>query len=144
MLQALWMVRQFPRQIRRDLDRFHGRSLGNWWRGTRDAHGHLVLSSSELIDYLEFMDDEGAFKTAMRGGQWPDWKRMLAESANQQYRSLAWYLAFKSDDDHDFTFDPSDHEFVDPAVQVLLDEQRKRDAEQAAKTEPELADAGWM
>lgn len=139
------MVRQFPKQIRRDLHRFHhGLKLGDWWRAARDESGELVLSSSELIDYLEFLDDDGAFKTAARGGRWPDWKQMLAEAVNEQYRLRAWYLAFKSTEDNDYTFDPSEHEFVDPALQKLRDEQEARDAQLAAQTEPELAEAGWM
>ena len=70
---------------------------------------------------------------------------MLAEAANAQYRSLAWYLAFHSTDETgDLSFDPADYEFVDPAVREQRDEAEKRAAEQAAETEPELVEAGWM
>lgn len=138
------MVRQFPRQIRRDLDRFHRRRLADWWRGTVRDDGDLALSSSELIDLLEWMDDDGAFKTAMRGGCWPDWKRMLAEAANEGYRLRAWYQAVNSPEGEDYGFDPAEVEFVDPAVQKLRHEQEQREAEQAKRTEPELAEAGWM
>lgn len=137
------MVRQYPRQVRRDLDRFHHRRLADWWRGTRDESGDLVLSSSELIDYLEFMDDEGAFKTAMRGGRWPDWKQMLAESHNEQVHLRAWFQWSKSTEDNDFTFDPSDFEILDPVERALREEQSEAEAALAAQTDPELADAGW-
>ncbi len=103
-----------------------------------------MLSSAELLDYLEFMDDEGAFKTAARGGGWPDWKQMLAEAANQQYRSLAWYLAFKSTDDHDWTFDPTPFLFLDPATRRAQAEQDAVEAELSKQTDAELAEAGWM
>lgn len=128
MLGALWIVKQFPRQILRDLDRFHGRKLADWWRGTRDANGDLVLSSYELLAYLEFMDEDGAFKAAAeRGGRWPTWKSMLAEAANQGYRMHASYLAAHGVED---VSDTSEYEFVDPAVAV---ERKRVEDEKAAK-----------
>lgn len=145
MLEALWIVRQFPRQILRDLDRFHHRKLSDWWRGTRDADGNLVLSSYELLVYLEFMDTEGAFKTqAERGGRWPDWKQMLAEVANEGYRMRASYHAVHSTDDHDVRFDSSDLEFVDPVDYAERKELEQAESVEAAQTEPELAEIGWM
>lgn len=145
MREALWIVRQFPSQIRRDLHRFHGLKLADWWRGTRDTAGHLVLSSSELLDYLRYLDEESAFKAdAERGGRWPDWKQMLAEGTNEGYRFRASYHATHSSEEHDVRFDPSELEFVDPAVRKLRDEEERREAEQHSQTDPELADAGWM
>lgn len=134
-MAALWIVRQFPRQILRDLDRFHGRKLADWWRGTRDTDGHLVLSSYELLTYLEFMDEEGAFKTdAERGGAWPTWQQMLAESTNEAYRFRASYHMVSSRGES--SFDPSDFEFIDPVIRAqreraaAADEKAALDAQQ--------------
>lgn len=131
-MQALWIVRQFPRQIRRDLHRFHnGLKLADWWAGTRDHNGDLVLSSAELLDYLEFMDDDGAFKTAAeRGGRWSDWKNMLAEAANSGYRMHASYLIAHGVED---VGDTSDYEFTDPVI--LKERAEKAQAEAQAQAE---------
>lgn len=123
--------------------------------GTDIAHWHQLtinpetgcprLSSRRLLVLLEHLPDTSAFKTAAeRGGRWPDWKQMLSEIANEGYRFRASYHAVHSTDDHDATFDPSQFEFVDPAVRRQLEEQAKQEAEVAAQTEPELAEAGWM
>lgn len=90
------------------------------------------------------MDENGAFKTAVRGGRWPDWKQMLAEVANEGYRLRSSYHAANSTDENDARFNPSELEFVDPAVQELRDEQARLESEKSAQTEPELADAGWL
>ena len=122
-MEALWIVRQFPRQILRDLHRFHGLNLADWWRGTRDENGDYVLGSYELLVYLEFMDEEGAFKTdAERAGRWPTWQQMLAEATNQAYRMHASYLTAHGVEG---VTDTSEFEYRDPVDQ-------KRHAEQQA------------
>jgi hypothetical protein len=136
-MTALWIVRQFPRQIRRDLDRFHSRKLADWWRGTRDASGELLLSSDELLDYLEWMDEAGAFKTdADRGGAWPSWQQMLAENTNESYRLRASYHTVSSQGQS--TFDSSDYEFVDPAVRRRREIADGVDAEEQQKAQQEF------
>lgn len=130
-MAALWIVKQFPRQIRRDLDRFHQRRLGDWWRGTRRADGDLELSSSELLDYLEWMDEEGAFKTqAERGGRWPTKQQMWAEMVNEAYRFRSSYFAVNGGEDA--VFDVTDLLFVDPVDREL---KAKAEAEKAAATQ---------
>ncbi len=90
------------------------------------------------------MDEDGAFKTAARGGRWSEWKQMLAEATNNSYRMLAAYLAFHSTEDNDLRFDPKDFYFLDPREREIAAELERQEAEQASKTEPELAEAGWM
>ena len=86
MIEAVWIWRQFPRQIATDL-RFRGLHIKHWLRGTRGADGDLLLSSYELLEILEFLPDDSAFKThAERGGRWATWKQAIAEIANEAYR----------------------------------------------------------
>lgn len=138
MLEALWVVRQFSKQIRRDLHRFHGLKLADWWRGKRDQAGQLVLSSGELLDYLEFMDDEGAFKTALRGGRWPDWKQMLAETTNEAYRLRASYHAAHSTPDVDARFDPEPLYFIGPGLREAYEAVAEQEAQAAVDFNAEI------
>lgn len=94
---------------------------------------------------LEHLPEDSKFKEAAeRGGRWPDWKKMLAECANTAYHSLAWYLAVHSTDDVDLRFDPEPFLFIDPVDAEKRREKEQAAAVEAAKTEPELVDAGWM
>src|SRR5688500_8954381 len=61
-MEALWIWSQFPRQIASDLSEFHHRRIAEWHQG--------FMSSYELLELMEFMNDRGAFKTAARGGEW--------------------------------------------------------------------------
>lgn len=75
--EALWLWRQFPRQIASDLSRFHHRRIADWHDGT--------MSSYELLELLEFMPDDGAFKAAMRNGEFSHdqqiWRYIATELA---------------------------------------------------------------
>lgn len=77
MLEAQWIWRQFPRQIASDLSQFHGRRIAEWHRGE--------MSSYELLELLEFMDDRGAFRRALRGGEYSEqeitWRHIANEIA---------------------------------------------------------------
>lgn len=128
MKQAVWIWRQFPRQIASDLRRIPGLHIKHWHRGTRDADGDLLLSSYELLEILEHLPEASAFKTAAeRGGRWPTWKQMLAESVNEAYRLHAAYNLVNGGEEA--SFDPSEYEFVDP-----IDKEWREKAE-AAKAE---------
>jgi hypothetical protein len=128
-LQALWIWRQFPRQIASDL-RPLGLHIKHWLRGTQGADGDLILSSYELLEILEFLPDDSAFKTwAERGGRWVDWKRMLAESVNESYRMRSSYLAVNSENGSS-AFDTEDYEFMDP-----IDAEARVDADGHAEAE---------
>jgi len=121
--QATWIWRQFPRQIASDLSRFHhGRRIADWHRRTRGADGHLILSSYELLELLEFLPETGAFKTdALRGGRWPSWQAMLAESVNESYRMRSAFQAANSEDGK-AGFDTEAFEFLDPIDAAARDE----------------------
>lgn len=122
-----------------------GIHLKHWHRATRDADGDLILSSYDLLQILEFLPEDGPFKTAAeRGGRWDIKTVMLANIFNEQVDMRASYHAAHSTDDCDVRFDPSDYYAVDPVDAKFRAEQEKAEAEIAAQTEPELAEAGWM
>lgn len=74
-MEALWIWRQFPRQIASDLSQYHHRRIAEWHSGT--------LGSYELLELLEYMPEQGAFKTAARGGEYTEqdlvWRQMATE-----------------------------------------------------------------
>lgn len=101
------------------------------------------MSSRRLLILLEKMPEESEFKRVVeRGGRWSLKTQILAETVNEAYRFRASYHAAHSTDDNDVRFEPP--EFVDPVVAEARAEQERAEAEVAAQTEPELADAGWM
>ncbi|XTP37082.1 hypothetical protein ACORG1_13070 [Mycobacterium sp. TJFP1] len=67
--------RKFPTEIRYDLSAVHHRCIGEWHRGE--------MSSNELIDLVEHLDDRSAFKTALRGGDWCMDQYVAARTANE-------------------------------------------------------------
>lgn len=137
MMAALWIWRQFPRQIARDLHRYHGLHIKHWHRGTRGDDGDLILSSYELLTYLEFLDEGSEFKAAAeRGGRWPTWKKMLAEAVNEAYRLRAAYHVVNGGEDAGF--DPSPFEFVDPVDQERRQQFRAIEAEEQARSQAEF------
>lgn len=68
---------------------------------------------------------------------------MLAEIANESYRFRSSYHAVHSTDENDARFDPTEFMFLDPVQEREREEEKQREAELSAKTDPELADAGW-
>jgi len=91
-------------------------------RGTRGSDGDLILSSYELLEILEFLPEESAFKTAAeRGGRWPDWKQMIAEGVNESYRMRSAFQAANSEDGK-AGFDTEPFEFLDPIDAAARDE----------------------
>ena len=141
---AAWFWLRWPEEIESDL-LLRGVDIGLWHRLTINPDtGAPYLSSRRLLAVLEHLPDDSAVKTAARGGRWTDWKQMLAEVANEAYRFRASYHAAHSTDDNDVRFDPTPFEFVDPVVAEVRAEVERAEAEVAAQTEPDLADAGWM
>ena len=125
----MWIWRQFPRQIASDIRRIPGLHIKHWHRGTRGPDGDLLLSSYELLELLESMPEDSAFKTAAeRGGRWASWKQMLAESVNESYRLHAAYNLVNGGEEA--SFDPAEYEFVDPVDQEI---RAKRKAEEDAR-----------
>jgi hypothetical protein len=80
-MEALWIWRQFPRQIASDLSQFHHRRIAEW-------HS-LDMSSYELLELLEFMPEEGAFKTAARGGEYSEQELVWRHISNELARLRA-------------------------------------------------------
>jgi hypothetical protein len=74
-MEALWVWRQYPRQIASDLSQYHHRRIAEWHRGD--------MSSYELLELLEFMPDRGAFKKAVRGNEWSEEEAIWAQVANE-------------------------------------------------------------
>lgn len=79
--QALWC--RYPGEIASDLSRFHQRRISDWHRGVTDQDGYLVLGSYELLELLEHMDDDGALKTALRGGEPSEQQKAVLQIANE-------------------------------------------------------------
>lgn len=77
----MWIWRQFPRQIASDLSRFHHRRIAEWHRGE--------MSSYELMELLEFMPDEGAFRRALRSGEYSEQEMTWRHIANEIARLRA-------------------------------------------------------
>lgn len=125
-MAALWIWRQFPRQIASDL-RTAGLHIKHWLRGTIGDDGDLILSSYELLETLEFLSEESAFKTiAERGGRWPMWKRALAEILNEAYRYRSGWQAAKIGAEG--AFDVAGLEFVDPVDRELRDKAERAES----------------
>src|ERR1700741_546097 len=80
-LAALWIWRQYPRQIASDLSRYHRRRIAEWHREE--------MSSYELLELLEYMDEEGALKSALRGGEYSEARSDIRHLTNEVARLRA-------------------------------------------------------
>lgn len=87
---ALWL--QFPRQIASDLQRFWRLRIAGWHQGSLSSFELLELLGASVEDDEEnkirtiradFAPEDGALAAVMRGGDRPEWKQMLAQSANE-------------------------------------------------------------
>ena len=84
-LEALWLWRQFPRQIASDLSRFHRRRIAEWHQG--------AMSSYELLELLEFMPEEGALGKAVRCGEFSESQKVWRFIATELSKLRAGYHA---------------------------------------------------
>lgn len=90
-----------------------------------------------MLELLEFMDEDGAFKTAAeRGGRWSTRQQMWAEITNEAYRFRASYQLVNGG--KDAYFDPSDFEFVDPVVRKSREEIAAADAAAAVNAQEQF------
>jgi hypothetical protein len=80
-MEALWLWRQFPRQIASDLSQFHRRRIAEWHAGS--------MSSYEMLELLEWMPERGAFKTSIRGGEYSEEELTWRHIANELARLRA-------------------------------------------------------
>jgi hypothetical protein len=69
------MWRQYPGELASDLSQFHRIRIADWHRGK--------LSSYELLELADFMDENGRLKTAQRLGDPPDYQKALFQAANE-------------------------------------------------------------
>lgn len=126
----MWFWLRWAKEIESDLLAHRNLDIGLWHRLTINPDtGAPYLDSRRLLILLEFLPEEGAFKTATRGGRWPDWKQMLAEVYNEQLRMRSSYHAAHSTKDNDVRFDPKDFYFMDPAQRELQAAAAKRAGE---------------
>jgi hypothetical protein len=123
-----------------------GIDIAHWHRLTIDPETKCPrLSSRRLLVLLDKLPDESEYKTmAERGGRLPPAIAIAAQSFNEQLRLRASFHAANSTDDNDARFDPEPYFYLDPVDLRAQAEQEQREAEQAALTEPELAEAGWI
>ncbi len=71
--QAIWVL--FPAEIAVDLRRDYGIRIADWHQGQ--------MSSYEMLELLEFADDDGAFKTALREGEPSRQRQAVLQIANE-------------------------------------------------------------
>lgn len=71
--QALW--RLYPGEIAADLRREYGARIAEWHSG--------VMSSHELLELCQHLDDDGAFKTALRDGDPSQHRKAVLQIANE-------------------------------------------------------------
>lgn len=86
------MWRLWPRQIASDLRRFWHVRIADWHRGILSSFEFLEMLGASIRDdpktetrliRVDFAPEDGAIADAMRGGERPEWKRMLAQVANE-------------------------------------------------------------
>src|ERR1700758_1497715 len=71
--QTIWSM--YPGQIAADLRRYYNVRIADWHQGH--------MSSYEMLELLEFLPDEGVFKTALRDGEWSQRQHALFQCANE-------------------------------------------------------------
>lgn len=80
--QAVAEWRPFAREIAYDLSHYHHRRIAEWHAGPPNG-----MSSYELLELLEFMDDDGRYKTAWRqhhgGHAWSELRSAVFSTANE-------------------------------------------------------------
>lgn len=79
MFEAVALWRRFPGEIASDLSQFHQLRIRDWHRYPDGGD----LSSYELIELCEFMDDDGRYKKALRKGEWSDRDAAIFGTANE-------------------------------------------------------------
>jgi hypothetical protein len=67
--------RRHPREIASDLSQYHGRRITEWHYGD--------MLSYELLELCEFMDADGAYKTAQRQGEPSERAAAVFATANE-------------------------------------------------------------
>lgn len=110
MSEAVLAWRQHPTEIEADLgDR--GYDILDWHAG------RARLSSRRLLVLLKEAPERGPYKTALRGGRWPDLETMIAKLHEE-------FAAFRASHYVDTENEYTPNRFVDPSEreQILRDE----------------------
>lgn len=133
MLSALWLWRQFPRQIASDLSQFHHRRIAEWHSG--------LMSSYELLELLEYMPERGDFKKAVRGGEFSEEEIVWRHIANKLSRieSIAYVQATHKESDPPRMFWTL-AELKDMVAQEESIEERREDFFSFAERTPDMLD----
>lgn len=96
MLEALQILRLWPRQIASDLARFWPRwCIADWHQGRMSSFTLLELFGIDYVDVVEdgqtrklvdpkFAPEQGAVAKTVRDGDWPEWVAILAEIHKEQ------------------------------------------------------------
>jgi hypothetical protein len=71
--QVIWS--NYPSEIASDLSRYHHRRISEWHSGE--------MKSLELLELLEHMDEDSAFKTALREGEPSEHRKAVLQIANE-------------------------------------------------------------
>lgn len=130
----VWRI--WPRQIASDLQRFFHLDIADWHQGRMSSYKLLELFGASVTEDeqtrtrtidVEFPPEQGALARALRGGCWPIWQQMMAETVNEAYRFRSSYHTVNGG--AEASFDTSELEFIDPAVQAA----RERFAEAVAE-----------
>ena|SRR5271157_4593710 len=119
--QASW--RQWPGEIASDLSRFHHRRIKDWHRGDMDSY--------ELLELCEYMPDEGALKTAMRGDLC-ERDEAIRQIANEIAVLRAGMVPDADSSDY------GSHLFIPPPVLRAMAEQAETNAEATDSVTPRL------
>lgn len=133
MLQALYVWRQFPREIASDLSRFHHRRIAEWHAGT--------MSSFELLELIEFLPEKGAYQTASRGGEYAEDDLVMRHLANEVARLRATMHAVHGGQRYDPPVFSSKAAMEAEIEDLEATEERREDAFSFADRTPESL--GW-
>lgn len=134
MLEALWLWRQFPRQIASDLSQFHQRRITEWHEGT--------MSSYELLELLEWMPERGAFKTCLRGGEYDEDQLTWRHIASELARLRASFHAAHGGQRYDPPVLLTKAQQIDEVEDAEASEERREDFFAFATREPAAIGAG--
>lgn len=98
------------------------------------------MSSYELLELIEFLPDEGAFKTAVRGGAWTEDQLIAAETFNEIARLRASYHAVNGGKDG--TYEP--FAFEDPLARRRKEQAKAAEEKLRTDARHDLFDSlGW-
>ncbi|GJJ22280.1 hypothetical protein MTY414_59530 [Mycolicibacterium mageritense] len=148
MLEALQIVRLWPRQIASDLRRFWHCRMADWHSGELSSYELLELFGVAYVDVvedgetrklieLEHAPEDGAVAKAIRGGDWPEWVQILAELHKEEsvYHAAKYSTPRKK---HQATV------FLSPVERRKRQEQAVADAQERQDSQSDFdAQMGW-